>query len=86
MQARREMTGRHRRRAARAGIPAQRAARLVGIIDARTYVEHLVSDESAAAHRHAGRYPARCGAEVFAASMTDPGRGRCRCQCRECTR
>lgn len=43
--------------------------------DARTRVEHLVLEESAAAHRRAGRYLARCGVEVMAASLTEPGRG-----------
>jgi hypothetical protein len=49
----------------------------VGIIDARTRVEHLVTDELVAAHRHAGRYPALCGRELLAASLVEPGRGRC---------
>jgi hypothetical protein len=52
----------------------------VGIVDARTRVEHLVPDDVLAAPRL--NYLARCGAEVLAASMTDPGRGRCR----ECAR
>lgn len=71
-------TGRHRR-ATRVdvGIPRQQRVRPVGIIDARTRVEHLVTDESAAAHRHAGLYPALCGAQVLAASMVEPGRVRC---------
>lgn len=78
------MGARHRRRAGgvSARIPAQRRPRPVGVTDARTHVEHLVSEESLAAHRHAGRFLARCGAQVLAASLTDPGRGRCP----ECTR
>jgi len=76
------MAGRHRHRAhaAHAAVPAQRGIRPVRVTDARTRVEHLVPDESLAARRHAGRFLAVCGAEVLAASLTDPGRGRCR-QC-----
>lgn len=55
---------------------------LVGITDAHTHVEHLVSDECVAVHRHVGYYLALCGATVLAASLTDPGRG----WCRACTR
>ena len=74
--------GKHRRQAVHAGIPGQRGQRPVGIIDARTHMEQLVSDESAMAHLHRGRYLALCGVTVLAASLTDPGRGRCQ----ECTR
>jgi hypothetical protein len=70
--------GKHRRQVGHAGIPAQRGQWPVGIIDARTRVEHLVSDESARAHRDRGHYLALCGVTVLAASLTDPGRGRCR--------
>jgi hypothetical protein len=56
--------------------------RPLGVIDARTQIEHLVSDESAMAHRHRGHYLALCGVTVLAASLTDPGRGRCE----ECAR
>lgn len=73
--------GKHRRQAVHARIPAQWGPRPFGIIDAGTHVEHLVGD-SAMAHRHLGRYLALCGAHVLAASLTDPGRGRCR----ECVR
>jgi hypothetical protein len=54
----------------------------VGITDAQTHIEHLVGEESMAAHRHAGRYLALCGTQVLAASLIDPGRG----WCRQCTR
>lgn len=77
------MAGRHRRqsRTAQIRIPAQQSrVRPVGIVDARTRVEHLVPDDVLAAPRLS--YLAKCGAEVLAASMTDPGRGRCR----ECAR
>lgn len=76
------VTGRHRRHphaAAYVRIPEpRRGPFLVRITDAHTHVEHLVSDESVAAHRHAGHYPALCGMKVLAASLTDPGRGWCR--------
>lgn len=77
------MVGRHRRqsRTAQIRIPAQQpGVRPVGIVDARTRMEHLVPDDALAAPRLS--YLAKCGAEVLAASMTDPGRGRCR----ECAR
>jgi hypothetical protein len=76
------MAGRHRRQsnAAHAGIPDQRRGpRTVGITDAHTHVEHLVTDESAMAHRHSGRYPALCGVQVVAASLTAPRRQQCQC-------
>ncbi len=72
------MAGRHSKRAgAQVGIPGQRGMRPVGVIDARTRVEHLVSERSVAAHRQAGCYVAHCGAVVLAASLTEPGLGRC---------
>ena len=58
-------------------IPQQRGARTATMVDAHTHVEHQVTDASAAQHRHSGRYLALCGARVLAASLTDPGRGRC---------
>ncbi|MGH3842098.1 MAG: hypothetical protein ACRDS0_11730 [Pseudonocardiaceae bacterium] len=77
------MAGRHsKRRGAHAPVAEQRGPYPVGITDAHTQVEHLVSDESVAAHRHTGHYLALCGMTVLAASLTDPGRG----WCRECTR
>ena len=72
------MAGRHSKRAGvHVGIPGQRGRHSLGVIDARTHVEHLVSEQSAAAHRHAGSYVAHCGATVLAASLTESGRGRC---------
>jgi hypothetical protein len=74
------MSGRHRHQAHPVDVQIpqqQRRLRPVRIIDARTRVEHLVTDELVAAHRHAGRYPALCGIQVLAASMVEPGRGRC---------
>jgi len=40
-------------------------------------MEHLITDESAVAHRHAGRYLAVCGAQVLAASLAAPERRLC---------
>jgi hypothetical protein len=77
------MAGKHRRqsRTAQIQMPVQQQrVRSVGIVDSRTRVEHLVPDDVLAAPRLS--YLAKCGAEVLAASMTDPGRGRCR----ECAR
>ena len=87
------MAGRHRKhQRGRAQLPEQHALQAfairipaqqrrpcrVGITDVHTHVEHLVSDESMVAQRHAGHYRALCGATVLAASLTDPGRGWCR--------
>jgi hypothetical protein len=55
----------------------QTRVRHAGIVDAVTGTEHLITDESAAEHRHAGRYLALCGTEVVAASLTAPAGGRC---------
>ena len=78
------IVGKHRRQphAAPSQVAAQRRPRLVGITDARTHTEHLVSEATVAARRHAGQFLAQCGAEVLAASLTAPGRG----YCRECAR
>jgi len=71
-------SGRHSKRPKMpARVPVQGAVRAFGMIDPHTRVEHLVLEESAAAHRRAGRYLARCGIEVMAASLTEPGRARC---------
>ena len=71
------MAGRHSKRAgAHVGIPGQYRMRPLGVIDARTHVEHLVSEQSAVARRQAG-YVAHCGAMVLAASLTELGRGHC---------
>ncbi len=75
------MAGRHRAaegQTAQVVVPAQRRRRPAGIADARSQIEHLVTDEEFAAHRHAGRYLAVCGAQVLAASLSAPDRGRCR--------
>lgn len=51
-------------------------------LDAHTEVEHLVTDDTVAAHRHSGRYLALCGVQVLTASLT----ARERTQCRPCHR
>lgn len=58
--------------------------RLPGIelVDARTRVAHQVSPEELLAGRARGDYEALCGVRLLAASLTDPGRGRCE-PCRE---
>jgi hypothetical protein len=48
------------------------------LVDARNGLRHLVSPEAILETRHRGTCPALCGARVFAASFTDPGRGWCR--------
>jgi hypothetical protein len=71
------MTGKHRRQAAHASIPAQPGPRPLRIIDAQTHVEHLMTGESAIAHRRSGRYIALCGVQVLAANLAATERGRC---------
>jgi hypothetical protein len=70
------MAGKHRRGAAHTPAPT-RAPRHIGIVDSRTHIQHLMTHEVAAAHRHAGQYLALCGATVLAASLTTPERRRC---------
>lgn len=71
--------GKHRRipRVARVATPARVSPRPVGITDAQTRVQHLMSDESAMAHRHSGHYLALCGERVLAASLTARERSHC---------
>ncbi len=57
-------------------IPVPRRAG-VELVDARTRVAHQVSPEELWAGRARGVYEALCGAQLLAASLTDPGRGRC---------
>jgi hypothetical protein len=70
------MAGKHRRGAAHRPAPA-RGPRHIGIVDARTHIQHLITHEVAAEYRHAGRYLALCGSMVLAASLTTPERRRC---------
>lgn len=70
------MAGRHsKRRHTHARV--QRGPRLMRITDARTRIEHLMTDASAVKHRHLGSYLTLCGAQVLAASLAEPSRGRC---------
>jgi hypothetical protein len=73
------MAGKHAKRpgVVYVRIPQQRAPRPVGITDANTRVEHLVSDESVMAQRRWGSSLAFCGATVLAASLTEPAHSRC---------
>lgn len=54
----------------------------IEVVDARTQITHRVSSEALLAGRLTGTYKALCGAPLLAASLTDPGRGRCT----DCTR
>lgn len=47
------------------------------MVEARTETAHLVGVEVASRHRIKGVYPALCGAEVHAASLTALARRRC---------
>ncbi len=55
------------------------APRKVGIelVDAASKLAHLVSPDELLAGRARGDYQGFCGARFLAASMTEPGRGRC---------
>lgn len=59
-----------------------KAARLVlRVVDGRSQESHLVGIEVAAMYRRSGRYPALCGVEVYAASLTTAASRHCRmCQ------
>lgn len=48
------------------------------VVDALTSLVHRVSVDELLAGRRRGNYLALCGARFPAASMVDPGRGRCR--------
>ena len=54
-----------------------RAALVLSVVDTCTGELHLVAIETAALHRRSGRYPALCGAEVPAASLTTASESRC---------
>lgn len=69
--------GRSRRTSTHMAIPAQQGPRPIGIADARTRIEHLVTHQAFGKYRRSGRYLAVCGARVLAASLTAPDRGRC---------
>jgi hypothetical protein len=67
---------RWRRSSTRAVVPV---SRLPGIkmVDAETGMAHQVSAEELRAGRGRGDYQGFCGARFLAASMVEPGRGRC---------
>lgn len=48
------------------------AALVLSVVDTRTRELHLVPIETAALHRHSGCYPALCGVDVPAASLSTP--------------
>ncbi len=48
------------------------------MVDTCTGTQHRVPVETAALHRRSGRYPALCGVEVAAASLTTPPTDDCR--------
>jgi len=83
-------TGKHRQRARRiwwltaallrhqARPPVAAPSRAgVEVVDARTRVVHRVSPDRLLGGRARGDYEAFCGARLLAASLTDPGCGRC---------
>jgi hypothetical protein len=72
---------RRRQSLAPAVIPIQRRPG-IEVVDSLTRVTHRVSDDALLAGHQVGTYEALCGARLLAASLTDPGRGRCT----ECTR
>jgi hypothetical protein len=63
----------------KAAVPVPRRAG-VELVDARSGVRHRVTPEELLAGRARGDYEAFCGARLWAASLTDPGRR----ECREC--
>jgi hypothetical protein len=56
--------------------PVKRA-RVTGMVDAQTSVEHLITDRAMTQHQHSGRYLTLCGIEILAHSLTAPPHGRC---------
>jgi hypothetical protein len=57
-------------------IPAPHRAD-IELVDARTRLAHQVNPDELQAGRVRGDYQAHCGARLLAASLTEPGRGRC---------
>ncbi|MGH3823535.1 MAG: hypothetical protein ACRDRA_12010 [Pseudonocardiaceae bacterium] len=49
----------------------------IEVVDAKTGMAHQVSAEELRAGRARGDYEALCGVRLLAASMVEPGRGRC---------
>lgn len=54
-----------------------RAALVLSVVDTRTGTLHQVPIESVALHRRSGCYPALCGIEAPAASLTTPPADHC---------
>ena len=57
-------------------IPAPRRPG-IEVVDSLTRVTHRVTSDALLAGRLVGTYEALCGTRLPAASLTDPGRGRC---------
>ncbi|MGH3937920.1 MAG: hypothetical protein ACRDTG_04680 [Pseudonocardiaceae bacterium] len=55
---------------------------VIAMIDTRTSVAHLVTDEAMAVGRRAGRYVALCGGEVLPGSLKEDTNRSCR-SCRQ---
>lgn len=70
--------GKHRR-STHPALRTTRRRRYVGVVDARTLVEHLLTDDAlSAGRRPQGRYIALCGVTVLPANLTVGERDRCR--------
>lgn len=60
-----------------AAVPAPRPPG-IAVTDGLTRVTHRVSSEAMSyGRRSGGRYRALCGVQLWPASLTDPGQGRC---------
>jgi hypothetical protein len=57
-------------------VPIRRVG--IDLVDGRTRVAHRVTTEELMVASTAGTCVALCGMQVFVASLTDPGRSRCR--------
>ena len=57
-------------------VPGPRRAG-IELVDARSRVAHRVNPDELLAGRQHGNYLALCSIRFLAASMVDPGRGRC---------
>jgi hypothetical protein len=64
------------RRAPKPAAPMPRVG--IELVDGRTRVSHRVTTEELRIASSAGTCRALCGVRVFVASLTDPGRRRCR--------
>ena len=64
------------RRATKPAVPPRRVS--IELVDGCTRVAHRVTAEELTLAASAGTCKALCGMRVFAGSLTDPGRRRCR--------